>query len=184
MLGTTPSPAAARQAPPAGGASERERQRERQRQRQRETERETERDRETERETERQRERDRERQRDRERVRERDRDRDRDRGERASEQPQAFWRGRDVAGHLSSTPGVLCGHLGSGGLGGVPQVNPVCSAPGPAELASPHVLRVRPEPAGDHPLLRIGISAQSIHLQASKHPHFNNSNSFLLFLQP
>ena len=37
----------------------------------------------------------------------------------------------------------------------VAQVDPGCSVPGPAELASPHILRLRPESAADHPLLRI-----------------------------
>ena len=98
--------------------------------------------------------------------RERETETERDRGERERERERERQTegesgckpsggGRDVAGHLSSTPGVLCGRFGSGGWGGVTQVSPVCCAPGPAELASPHVLRVRPEPAGDHPLLRI-----------------------------
>ena len=94
-----------------------------------------------------------------ERERERQREtegRERERAtERGRERPQAFWRGAGCCRSHKQHPRCALQHVGSGGQGRVAQVSPVCSAPGPAELASLQVLRVRPEPAGDHPLLRI-----------------------------
>ena len=67
-------------------------------------------------------------------------------GERGCKAEEGRWILADQVGSIS---GVLCCRLCSsssrevgGAVGGVAQVNSVCSIPGPAELASPHILRV------------------------------------------